>query len=70
MKEQRITVEIDADGTVSADAEGFTGEQCVEELGKLLAGLAAPHARVDRKPDTGAGVTRRAARTVGTGKKS
>jgi biopolymer transport protein ExbD len=69
MKEQRITIEIDAEGKVSADAEGFSGDQCVQELSKLLAGLSAPRERVDRKPDTGTGVAARATHTVGTGKK-
>jgi len=51
MKEQRIVVEIGHDGSVAADADGFTGDTCIRELEKLLAGLAAPTTTVQRKPE-------------------
>ncbi len=58
MKEQRITIEISADGKLTADAEGFNGDTCVKELEKLLEGLASVQISVDRKPGaTGAGIT-------------
>ena len=40
MKEQRITVTIDADGKMSAKTNGIKGETCVEELEALLSELA------------------------------
>jgi hypothetical protein len=58
MKEQRITIEISADGKMSADAEGFSGDACLKELEKLLEGLASIPVKVDRKAaTTGAQVT-------------
>ena len=53
MKEQRITVEIDKDGGITADAEGFTGGACLRELEQLLEGLSAVAPAVARKPDGG-----------------
>jgi hypothetical protein len=68
MKEQRITIEIDHEGRITADADGFTGNACLKDLERLLEGLAPGTATVDRKPDTGiARVT--ASRTQGVGKK-
>jgi hypothetical protein len=60
MKEQRITIEIDAEGRLSADAEGFERDLCLKELEKLLEGCASAWEHVERKPDastarTGAG---------------
>lgn len=40
MREQRITVTIDADGKMSAKTNGIKGEACIEELEALLAELA------------------------------
>ena len=40
MKEQRITVTIDADGKMSAKTNGIKGETCIEELKALLSELA------------------------------
>ena len=40
MKEQRITVTIDADGKMSAKTNGIKGETCIEELEDLLSELA------------------------------
>lgn len=53
MKEQRIIVEIDAEGRITADANGFTGDACIKDLERLLEGLAPGTATVDRKPDAG-----------------
>lgn len=53
MKEQRITIEIDHDGRITADAEGFSGDACLKDLERLLEGLAPGTAHVDRKPDAG-----------------
>ena len=54
MKEQRIIVEIDSDGGITADAEGFNGDACLRDLERLLDGLAPGTASVTRKPDRGA----------------
>ncbi len=51
MKEQHITIEIDADGRITADAEGFSGDACLRDLERLLDGLATGIAGVERKPD-------------------
>ena len=68
MKETRITVSISSEGTITADAEGFTGDACLKDLERLLEGLAPGTATVDRKPDAGtARVT--TTRTQGVGKK-
>lgn len=53
MKEQRITIEIDHDGRITADADGFTGDACMRDLERLLEGLAPGTATVARKPDAG-----------------
>ena len=50
MKEQRITIEIDHEGRITADAEGFTDDACLKELDRLLERLAAAVASIDRKP--------------------
>ena len=39
MKEQRITVTIDAEGKMSAKTDGLKGETCIEELEALLSEL-------------------------------
>ncbi|MEX1365549.1 MAG: DUF2997 domain-containing protein [Nannocystaceae bacterium] len=51
MKEQRITIEINPEGRITADAEGFAGDACLRDLDRLLEGLAAV-AKVERKPDS------------------
>lgn len=51
MKENRITVEIDEQGRITADAAGFEGETCLAELDKLLGGLAATTSAVKKKPE-------------------
>jgi hypothetical protein len=68
MKEQRITIEIDPEGRINADADGFTGDACLKDLERLLEGLAPGTAQVDRKPGMGAArVT--TTRTQAVGKK-
>ena len=54
MKVQRITIEIDQQGGITADAEGFSGDACLHDLERLLDGLAPGTATVSRKPDVGA----------------
>ena len=69
MKEQRITIEIDPDGRITADADGFSGDTCLRELERLLEGLSPGTETVQRKPDaTTARVT--TTRTQNVGKKS
>jgi hypothetical protein len=51
MNEQRIVVEIDEQGGITADANGFTGGQCLKDLEKLLAGVADGSQFVQKKPD-------------------
>ena len=53
MKEQRIIVEIDGEGRITADAEGFSGDACLRELERLLEGLSPGTESVQRKPDAG-----------------
>jgi hypothetical protein len=53
MKEQKIVISISHEGQINADAEGFSGDTCLRELDKLLAGLSPGSASVDRKPDAG-----------------
>ena len=66
MKEQHITIEIDHEGRITADADGFTGDVCLRDLERLLEGLAPGTATVDRKPDAGvARVTTTPTRGVG-----
>lgn len=68
MKEQRITIEIDQEGQISADAEGFSGNTCLHDLEKLLEGMSPGQATLVRKPDTENRVT--TTRTQTLGKKS
>lgn len=68
MKEQRITIEIDRSGRITADADGFSGDACLRDIERLLESLAPGTASVDRKPDAGtARVT--TTRTQSVGKK-
>lgn len=68
MKEQRITVEIDDQGQITADAEGFSGDACLQDLEKLLDELAEWES-VDRKADPGdRTVVQRRTTDVGTRK--
>jgi hypothetical protein len=61
MKEHRIDIEIDAEGRITADADGFAGDACLADLERLLADIASPWETVNRKPDPGQ--TRAAAQT-------
>ena len=66
MKEQRITIEIDRNGGITADADGFSGDACIRDLEKLLDGLSAGEAKVERKPDVKAAhVTHRTTQHLG-----
>jgi hypothetical protein len=51
MTEIRILVEIDAEGRIKAEAEGFSGDTCLKELAKLLDGLG-DWENVERKEQT------------------
>ena len=66
MKEHRITIEIDEEGRIVADAEGFSGDVCLKDLDRLLDGLAAGRRSTERKPDADrTRVTRSTTVTVG-----
>jgi hypothetical protein len=66
MKEQWIIVEIDPEGRITADAEGFSGDTCLRELERLLEGLSPGIATLSRKPDAGTSrVTTTRTQTVG-----
>lgn len=36
MKEEKIIIEIDEDGKITAEADGFIGKICMKELEKIL----------------------------------
>lgn len=66
MKEQKIVVEIDHEGRITADAEGFSGDACLKELERLLDGLSPGTPTVARKADPSvARVTSSKTQTVG-----
>jgi hypothetical protein len=66
MKTQTIIIEIDREGGITADADGFTGDACLRDLETLLEGLGAGTQSVERKPDQGtARTTRHRRQTVG-----
>lgn len=69
MKEQRIIIEIDQDGRMTADADGFSGDACLDELTKLLDGLSPGTAKLERKPDAAGPVKVSRARQQTVGKK-
>lgn len=52
MKELQLIVEIDGEGQITAEAEGFSGDTCLRELERLLNELAPTTARIERKPDS------------------
>ena len=68
MKEQKITIEIDAEGRITADAVGFSGDACLKELDRLLDGLGLATASIERKPEAGTARVH-AARSQTVGKK-
>lgn len=49
MREQRIEIEIDEHGRIKADAHGFTGDACIQDLVKILADCPGAWATVTRK---------------------
>ena len=51
MREQKIVIEIDREGCITADAEGFTGDACLRTLDRLLEGLGGGAPTLQRKPD-------------------
>lgn len=53
MKEQRITIEIDHEGRITADADGFAGDTCLRDLERLLDGLSPGPTSIARKTDSG-----------------
>lgn len=53
MKEQKITIEIDHYGRLTADAEGFSGDACLKDIEKLLDGMASIQETIERKPEAG-----------------
>jgi hypothetical protein len=69
MKKQKITVEIDASGVLSVDAEGFSGDACVRDIQRLLESLATRPVEVERKrPGGGAVVVTSAPQKLGGGR--
>jgi hypothetical protein len=69
MKEQRIIIEIDQEGRITADADGFTGDTCLQDLERLLDGLSPGPASIHRKADS-APARIQTSRTQTLGKKS
>ncbi|HEU5334040.1 MAG TPA: hypothetical protein VFU73_14775 [Actinocrinis sp.] len=57
MKQRRITISIDGNGKITADADGFTGDACINDLQQLLGGLDT-WLEVTRKHDDGGGAVR------------
>jgi hypothetical protein len=55
MEEYEITIVIDEDGRLEADAEGFEGEKCLEELDELLEEQAELSREIEKKPEFEAG---------------
>lgn len=60
MKERRIAITIGADGALSAEADGFEGDACLDALDALLQDLASGPATIERKPDAGRVARRKA----------
>jgi len=52
MKESTISVKIEEDGSISIDAEGFSGDACLKEIDILMEDLL-PVRVVKRKKDYG-----------------
>ena len=50
MSERKIIITIDEDGKISAEADHFQGEICIEEIQKLLEGFEEIDDE-DRKPE-------------------
>lgn len=69
MKEERIIIEIDPEGAITADADGFVGDACLGALARLLDGLGAGEPAVERKRDDQRARVRKA-RVQKTGRKA
>ena len=54
MTEKKITITIDAQGGIFADAENFTGTGCLKEMEALLEGITPGVVDVKRKRESGA----------------
>ncbi|MGE4579269.1 MAG: DUF2997 domain-containing protein [Desulfuromonadales bacterium] len=65
MKEQIITIEIDQEGRITADAQGFSGNSCLRELEKLLEGMTPGQASLERKPEFGNRISIAPTQTIG-----
>jgi len=52
MKESKISVKIEEDGSISINAEGFSGDACLKEIDSLMEDLL-PVRVVKRKKDYG-----------------
>lgn len=59
MKEEKIVIEIDPEGNISADAQGFSGDACITDLEKLLDRLSPGISDLERKPEAGKGALKR-----------
>lgn len=70
MKEERIIIEIDGDGRLTADAYGFEGDACLKDLEKLLADLASQPVATERKDEEQGRAARRRTVRVTRGKPS
>ena len=68
MKEHKITIEINPDGSLSAEADGFTGDACLKDLERLLEELSFETATIERKPED-RNAQRRTIKTQTIGKK-
>lgn len=51
MKEYSIIIEIDKNGQITAEADGFSGDACLKDLDRLLDGLSMGERKVTRKAD-------------------
>ena len=49
-EEEKIIIDIDENGKISADLDGFKGEACIEEISELLEGLAEINS-IEKKDD-------------------
>ena len=71
MKEERIVVVIDADGSMSAKTSGIKGARCIEELEQLLDQLAevddVEHTREFHEQDPVAGQRAKGKQHIGGG---
>jgi hypothetical protein len=59
MKEETLVIELQPGGGLTVDADGFTDGACIEEIERLLEGLAGAAEEVRRKPDVADKAARR-----------